>query len=570
MVRVEKFQKVMNVGTSTILFLSLLPPVAFTLVAICSWFQSGIRPKQVITFGKYASFLSLFATLFISFLIMPHGQMESELLGYQQLGFSIRLDALGLTMLSMIAFLALIILKFSTNYLDGDSRQGAFIGRLTATIASVQLFVMSGNMLVLWLAWILTSISLHRLLLFYQNRPGACIAAKKKFILARLADISLFIGGLILYTHFGTGNLEAIFNGVKLEASQGTVSSNLEMAAIFLALAALLKSAQFPTHGWLIEVMETPTPVSALLHAGLLNAGPYLLIRMSHIMDVVSNGPILLMILGGFTALFASVVYLTQTSVKTALGYSSIGHMGFSLMLCGLGAYPAALLHLVGHSFYKAHAFLSSGSLIEVFRGSRLNIRPGIISPFRVVLAALISWLTFVGIAVFWEIDPINNLPVLIIGVVILLGLIRMFSSALAPGNNPAVFMRVLILAVLVCNAFFGLESLSHYVLKGQVPERALPDLNKLLISGGIMAVFTLVVMVQILAPALNLNPLFRSLSVHVRNGFYANALFDRLINALEVNPKQDSADIPHRKMPQYKMPPSHLTEIEVRLESNN
>ena len=135
-------------------------------------------------------------------------------------------------------------------------------------------------------------------------------------------------------------------------------------AAALLAIAALLKSAQFPTHGWLTEVMETPTPVSALLHAGVVNAGGFLLIRFA---DVMLQAPVVLAVLvmvGGFTALFGSLVMLTQSAVKTSLAWSTVAQMGFMILQCGLALFPIALLHIVAHSLYKAHAFLASGSAI--------------------------------------------------------------------------------------------------------------------------------------------------------------------------------------------------------------
>ena len=119
-------------------------------------------------------------------------------------------------MLGMIALLGFIIIKFSVNYLDGDQRQGAFIGRLSATIASVQLLVLSGNLGLLLISWILTGIALHRLLVFYRDRPGARFAAKKKFILARAGDLCLLVAVVLLYQHCGSGNLEVIFTSVKM------------------------------------------------------------------------------------------------------------------------------------------------------------------------------------------------------------------------------------------------------------------------------------------------------------------------------------------------------------------
>jgi NAD(P)H-quinone oxidoreductase subunit 5 len=130
-------------------------------------------------------------------------------------------------------------------------------------------------------------------------------------------------------------------------------------------LGAMTKSAQFPFHSWLPDTMETPTPVSALMHAGIINAGGFLVIRLSPLISISPISLDFLAVLGALTAIFGAVVMLTQTSVKRSLAYSTIAQMGFMMLQCGLGAYSAALLHLVGHSLYKAYAFLSTGSVLE-------------------------------------------------------------------------------------------------------------------------------------------------------------------------------------------------------------
>lgn len=515
--------------------IALLSPLVFVATAVASWFQPGCRPNQVILLSGVASVASLLIAGFCGIFVAKHGLLESGLLGIGGVGFSIRLDALSLLMLGMIALLGFIIIKFSKNYLDGDSRQGAFMGKLAATIASVQLLVLSGNIGLLFIAWVLTSISLHRLLVFYPERPGAQIAAKKKFILARQGDASLLVAGVLLYTQYGSGNLEQLFLGVQAAVSSGDVPHTVELAALFLAVAAILKSAQFPTHGWLIEVMETPTPVSALLHAGLLNAGPFLIIRMAFVMDAGTIAPLLLMGLGGFTALFASVAYLTQPSIKTALGYSSVGHMGFSLMVCGMGVYPAALLHLVAHSFYKAHAFLSSGSQIDLVRAAKVADQTSPLSPLKVVSGIVSALLLYAGFAFVWGIDPQNDLALVLIGAVIVMGLARLFTAAIARAWDTRLLAQAFLMALTVTTAFFALESATHYLLGTQVPETAVLGYGKLLVAGLVLSGFALVVFFQMIAPQLSNKPSYQAMAVHVRNGFYANAWFDRMIHALHL-----------------------------------
>lgn len=513
--------------------LAFLSPAVFVAIAIISWFQNGLRPILLKKVATIATLISLVIAAISGFFVIYFGLLETPLLGIEQLGLSIRLDALSVLMLSMIALLSFIVIRYSLNYLDGDPKQGAFIGRLAATIASVQLLVLSGNLALLFISWVLTSVSLHRLLVFYKDRPGAIIAARKKFIIARLGDGCLLAAFVLLYFQFGTGNLEMIFQEIKIRLAAGISINGIEAVALLLVSGALLKSAQFPTHGWLIEVMETPTPVSALLHAGLLNAGPFLVVRMAFVMEASTYAPLLLIGLGGFTALFASIVFLTQTSVKTALGYSSVAHMGFSLLTCGMGLYPAAMLHLVAHSFYKAHAFLSSGSVIEVIRASKVTSSKRIGSPFRIILGIILALGLYVGFAFLWGIDPEKEFALIALGGIIVMGLARLFTSAIDSNGSLKLMLQASLLAILVTSSFFLLESGSHYILSSQIPELEGSTFVEIIFMSIVLLAFAVTVFVQILAPVLSISPFYQAMAIHLRNGLYVNTVFDRMVRSL-------------------------------------
>lgn len=511
----------------------LISPVAFLVAAFASWFQPGLRPQRVKRVAIISSLVSIFLAASSGFFVFTYGLFESPFWGIQGIGFSIRLDALSVLIFSMISIIGFVVLRFSNNYLDGDANQGRFIGRLGATLASVQLLVLSGNLGLLLISWIFTSISLHRLLVFYSDRPGAIVAARKKFLVARIADGCLLVAFGILYFQFHTGNLETIFRQISL----GGISVSLEVATSLIVFAAVLKSAQFPTHGWLIEVMETPTPVSALLHAGLLNAGPFLVIRMAYLMEASSIAPILILIIGGFTALFASAAFLTQTSIKTSLGYSSVAHMGFSLLLCGIGAYSVALLHLVAHSFYKAHAFLSSGSVIDVIRASKTKNSERGASVVKIILSIVLAIILFTTIAFTWGIEPLKDSSLLLIGGVIAMGVSTLFVTALdSHGSNFIVLVRTTILASIVSVSFFALESGASYLVESQLPKSSGMSHVETICFVILLIAFGAVVLIQAAAPALTAGPFYRRFAIHLRNGFYANAIFDRIIHALNVH----------------------------------
>ncbi|HET8861421.1 proton-conducting transporter membrane subunit [Marivirga sp.] len=529
-------------NTDLLILSVLISPLFFATVAISSWFLPGFRPYKLIVLSKISITLALIMALVSCGIVYQFGLLESKSLDYNNIGFSLRLDALSVLIFSMINLISFIVMRFSFNYMDGDKRQGIFLGQLAATIASVQLLVLAGNLGILWIAWVLTSIALHRLLVFYSERRRSKLAARKKFIAARLSDLFLLGAVMLIYNYFGTGNLEEIVIGAKNMVI--TLPFAIELAAIFIVLAAILKSALFPTQGWLVEVMETPTPVSALLHAGLLNAGPFLVARMSFIMMDTTYAPIILILFGGFTALFGSVAYLTQPSVKTALGYSSISHMGFSLLLCGFGVYAAAMLHLVAHSFYKAHAFLSSGSVIDVKRASKVLLPGRKANPIILIISIVLAFIIFGSLALLWGVNPVEELSLLVISCIIVMGLSLLIGTSLDSLNSRKLIPRVMLMATVVALAFFSLETLMGAILKTQIPVISQPSTGVIILLFFWLIIFAGLVLIQIFSPLLKKSTIWRKWSIHFRNGLYANVLYDRFVGALYIQARSSNAKI--------------------------
>ncbi len=514
--------------------LVILSPLIFILTAIFSRFQQGINPRFIKKMVLLATVISLSISFYAIYLVANYTLLETTFIGINGIGFSLRLDVISVTMLTMISLLSFVIFKFSLNYLDGDAKHGSFLGRLAATTAAVQLFVLSGNLGVMFVCWVLTSVTLHRLLVFYSERPGAIVAAKKKFIFARTGDTCLLIAFSLIYMNFGTGNLELIFNGLR-DSTIVLPSYTLEIIVLFLAFAAILKSAQFPFHGWLIEVMETPTPVSALLHAGLLNAGPFLIIRMAFLVNLSEISSILIVIVGGFTALFASMAYLTQTSIKTALGYSSVAHMGFSLMLCGLGGYSIALLHLVAHSFYKAHAFLSSGSVIDVLKVLKNAQKRGVASPLKIFIGFAVSLLIFSICAYFWNVNFTQHFPLFVMGGIIIAGTSTIIIYALVSDSSIQSLVRSSISVAAIIVLFFILESAIHAMILTQVPNSGSISSSGIIVATIILISFSLILFLQLFTSKLKKSKGFYNATIHLKNGFYANAFLDRLIGSQKI-----------------------------------
>lgn len=265
-------------------------------------------------------------------------------------------------MLMLVASIGWVVSRFSEHYLAGESQQPQFYRWLNALLANVAVVVLADNLLLLWAAWVGISLSLHRLLLFFPDRPRAALAAHKKFVFARFADTLLLSAIGLLYWQYQTLSISVL--GAIWE-TETTLSLPTELAAVLMVSVAMLKCAQMPFHGWLIQVVECPTPVSALLHAGVVNLGGFLLLRLAGLLELASVATAVLLLVAGGTLVLAALVAATRISVKVGLAWSTVAQMALMLLQIGLGLYALAVLHLVAHSCYKAYSFLNAGSQVQ-------------------------------------------------------------------------------------------------------------------------------------------------------------------------------------------------------------
>ncbi|MEM0955106.1 MAG: NADH-quinone oxidoreductase subunit L [Pseudomonadota bacterium] len=273
-------------------------------------------------------------------------------------------DPLNMIVSGLVTFIGLIVARYASHYLDGDAGQPRFQRWLQLTLGCVMVVVTTNHMVILLLAWAGISLSLHQLLMFYPDRKRAALAAHKKFLFARLAELCLVGAAVLLYITHETVFIDTLMASV---GGAGGLQLTEQLAAVLIASAAMVKCAQFPLHGWLIQVVEAPTPVSALLHAGVVNMGGFLLMLMAPLMHQADVANWLLLIVAGGSCVAAALITMTRVSIKVLLAWSTVAQMGLMLVECALGQYGLALLHLVAHSCYKAHAFLDSGSEVESF-----------------------------------------------------------------------------------------------------------------------------------------------------------------------------------------------------------
>ena len=275
----------------------------------------------------------------------------------------------GTAVAILVQALGGVVGVFSARYLEGEPRQARYAAALAAVLGGVQLLLLADHWAVLIAAWAGIGLALERLLCFYADRPFALLAVHKKRVADRAADGLLVAAAALCWQAVGSGSLSALAVHVRAEG----LSVPLQVAAVLLVGAVVLRTALMPVHGWLIQVMEAPTPVSALLHAGVVNLGGVVLIRCAPLLEHATPARTLLVALGLATALGAGLVMLTRISIKVRLAWSTVAQMGFMLLECGLGLYTLAALHLLGHSIYKAHAFLAASDAVRHTRAHALR-----------------------------------------------------------------------------------------------------------------------------------------------------------------------------------------------------
>lgn len=448
---------------------------------------------------------------------------------------SVYVDLLTCLMLLMVSVVGIAVSLFAERYLDGDRDQARFSQWLSFTHGAVLLLIVSGNLVVLWLAWVASSLGLHQLLTYYADRPVARLAAKKKFLISRLGDGLLLFGFLLLFLLFGSVEYSVIFEAAR--ASEGT-QPWLTLAAVFCVLGAMTKSAQLPLHTWLPDTMDTPTPVSAFMHAGIINAGGFLLIRLSPILVAAPRAMALLVVVGASTAAFASVVMLTQTDVKRKLAYSTVSQMGFMMLQIGLGAFSLAVLHIVGHSFYKAHAFLSASSSVQV-GGPHAPARSASV-PTVLATVLLCAGLVF-GAALALGVELSTKPKALVLlGVLTLAAAQITLAGGGLRGGRAGGYAAGLLAAALVAGVYFGLGAGAEALL-GDVVAVA-PSAMGLGLGLFALSLFTAAFVVQLRPRGLTRSAFAPRAYLFIRHGFYLGLLQDRFVQRLWPDLQGDDA----------------------------
>ena len=504
-------------------FLPLIGPFLLLAVAAFLALRPAPRGHWRLRLPEWAAMVALLCGVGALALLIVNGPATSPTLGILGAGLSARIDAVSVAMLLTVGLVGWIVLRYSRTALDGEGNHNRFMAQMAATLAFVLLLVSAGNLVQLVLAWVLVGVGLHQLLLFYPDRPRAQRAARKKTVSGILGAAGLVAAAALMILAFGTADIAEIGQLARI----GATPDWLWLAALGLAVAAVAKSALIPLHGWLTEVMEAPTPVSALLHAGVVNAGGFILIRFA---DVVTASPGVLAglaMVGGFSALVGAAVALTQPAVKTALAWSTCAQMGFMIMQCGLGLWPLALLHIVAHSLYKAHAFLSSGTAVEQVARIR---RPG---PVAIPNLAAVGRAFALALAIFVVIGLAFGMngkapQAVALGAILVLGVAYLIAQGLADLAPRALTWRVGVLSAGATLAYFAFQTGAEVLTLGTLPPPPAPDGLVWAVLVLMMGSFALAAVAQATFPLWAGHPAVLGLRVHLMNGLYLNALADR------------------------------------------
>ena len=454
----------------------LLPLMAFLTLTSGGRWWGGASHKVAIPAIGLSFGLSIGA--FVE--VLSHGPIAIPLYRLIQSGnlivdLGLYVDQLTALLLLLVTMVSSVVHVYASRYMIGDPRYNRFFAITSLFTFAMLMLVMSRNLLMLYVFWEVMGLCSYLLIAHWAERPAACSAATKAFLVNAVADVGFGFGVILTFVTFGTLDIPQILDQASSASDQtvnllGWAGVDLHLRSVTLITlcfftGAMGKSAQIPFHVWLPFAMEAPTPVSALIHAAtMVNAGPFLLVRLSPLIVLSPVAMTIIAVIGATTAVFAGVVSLTQSDVKKILAYSTISHIGFMIMTCGVGAFVVAIFHLLAHGFLKGFLFLSTGNALQVVHAhghtasdsGRDGQAPRLLVAGALTLACLPPFVIFSGPyeslwtvqqfasakAAFWVIGLIT---VFCTGMYLFRGMLSLFQQELAvgvPGGEGPVLTR--------------------------------------------------------------------------------------------------------------------------------
>jgi NADH-quinone oxidoreductase subunit L len=370
-------------STTTFGWLILLfPLLGCVLVALGFRRERGISAGVIGTLAIALSFAAAVGAL-ISILGRPESgrELTSSLWNYAttfgvDAKLSILVDPLSIYMALIVSGVSMLIHLYSIAYLKSDRGYVRFFSYLNFFVFSMLLLVLAGNFLILIVGWAFVGAASYLLISFWYRRTTATQAGMKAFVINVLGDVGLVLGTFFIFRHTGTLDFVKTFHAVPHVF--GHNSTDLTVGCLLFLVGAFAKSAQVPLHTWLPDAMEGPTPVSALIHAAtMVTAGVYIIARMHPLFEQAPTAADVGAIIGCATLIIAATIAIVQTDLKRVIAYSTMSQIGYMIMGVSVGAYSAALFHLMTHAFFKALLFMAAGSLISAMGGEQSLDRMG-------------------------------------------------------------------------------------------------------------------------------------------------------------------------------------------------
>ena len=375
--------------------------------------QLGNRISQIIT--VFPMVISAILSCVILYLFGFEGhEYTVKLFTWFEIGdlkvdWSLRFDTLTAVMVFVVTVVSAMVHIYSIGYMSHDPHIPRFMSYLSLFTFFMLALVTSNNFVQMFFGWEGVGLCSYLLIGFWFDRPSANAAAIKAFVVNRVGDFGFLLGVLGIFYVYGSLDFNTVFNATP--QIQGTsfefLGFNVDIITticLLLFVGAMGKSAQIGLHTWLPDAMEGPTPVSALIHAAtMVTAGVFMVVRLSPLFEFAPNALAVIVIVGGTTAFFAATIGLTQTDIKRVVAYSTCSQLGYMFFAVGVGAYPAAIFHLMTHAFFKALLFLGSGSVIHGMSDEQDMRKMGGLFP-KMKITGTLMWigsLALAGVPIF-------------------------------------------------------------------------------------------------------------------------------------------------------------------------
>ncbi|MBY0314159.1 MAG: NADH-quinone oxidoreductase subunit L [Bdellovibrionales bacterium] len=351
--------------------LLLSPAIGFLINGTRYSSQKGVLAGSIATTAVLISFACA-VTLFMQLLGLPAEQRSLRIeyfdwlsVGGLRLPVAFVFDSLSSLMVLIITGVGSLIHLFSVGYMSHDERPAKYFAYLNFFIFNMLLLVLGSNLILMFVGWEGVGLCSYLLIGFWFKDAEKAAAGMKAFLTNRIGDAGFLLGIFTLFLAFGSLEFSQIIAGLPAE-TETLWTGPLTLAALFLFVGAMGKSAQIPLYVWLPDAMAGPTPVSALIHAAtMVTAGVYMIIRLNPLFLLAPNAMEVVAVIGALTAFFAATIGITQNDIKKVLAYSTVSQLGYMFLAVGVGAFTAGFFHLMTHAFFKALMFLGSGSVIH-------------------------------------------------------------------------------------------------------------------------------------------------------------------------------------------------------------